>query len=72
MKHSDKTPMQWDKLLCSRRDGDDKSDSKKPKRSPFLKDYDRIIFSSSFRRLGKKTQVHPHSFYHISLLYMRL
>jgi dGTPase len=28
-------------------------------RSIFEKDYDRIIFSSSFRRLGKKTQVHP-------------
>ena len=28
-------------------------------RSPFVQDYDRIIFSSSFRRLAKKTQVHP-------------
>lgn len=30
-------------------------------RSNFEMDYDRIIFSSSFRRLGKKTQVHPMS-----------
>lgn len=28
-------------------------------RSPFETDYDRAIYSSSFRRLGKKTQVHP-------------
>lgn len=28
-------------------------------RNPFIIDQDRIIFSSSFRRLGKKTQVHP-------------
>ena len=28
-------------------------------RNPFLQDYDRIVFSSSFRRLAKKTQVHP-------------
>ena len=28
-------------------------------RNPFLVDYDRIIFSSSFRRLARKTQVHP-------------
>lgn len=28
-------------------------------RSPFHKDYDRIIFSSAFRRLDRKTQVHP-------------
>ena len=30
-----------------------------PFRSPFLTDYDRIIFSNPFRRLSKKTQVHP-------------
>lgn len=28
-------------------------------RSPFETDYDRAVYSSSFRRLGKKTQVHP-------------
>ena len=28
-------------------------------RSPFHKDHDRIIFSGAFRRLGRKTQVHP-------------
>ena len=29
------------------------------RRNPFVTDHDRIVFSSSFRRLGKKTQVHP-------------
>lgn len=28
-------------------------------RSDFLIDYDRVIFSNAFRRLGRKTQVHP-------------
>ena len=28
-------------------------------RSDFLIDYDRVVFSSAFRRLGRKTQVHP-------------
>ncbi|QRN41501.1 MAG: deoxyguanosinetriphosphate triphosphohydrolase [Neisseriaceae bacterium] len=30
-------------------------------RSGFLIDYDRVVFSGSFRRLGRKTQVHPFS-----------
>lgn len=28
-------------------------------RTPFHVDYDRVVFSSAFRRLGRKTQVHP-------------
>lgn len=28
-------------------------------RSEFHIDHDRIVFSSAFRRLGRKTQVHP-------------
>ena len=28
-------------------------------RTPYHRDYDRVIFSNSFRRLSKKTQVHP-------------
>ena len=28
-------------------------------RSPFEIDYERVVFSSSFRRLARKTQVHP-------------
>jgi hypothetical protein len=30
-----------------------------PQRNPFQRDYDRIVFSSAFRRLQNKTQVHP-------------
>ena len=33
----------------------------KVKRSDFMIDYDRLVFSTSFRRLGRKTQVHPFS-----------
>jgi dGTPase len=52
------TPMSWHKLLSADRLG-----SRKPhdetSRSPFHKDYDRIVFSGGFRRLNRKTQVHP-------------
>lgn len=34
-------------------------DKPRPSRSPFLRDYDRIIFSGSFRRLADKTQIFP-------------
>jgi dGTPase len=38
----------------------EKADEKYNKiRTPFQRDYDRIIFSQAFRRLGGKTQVHP-------------
>ena len=32
-----------------------------PNRSDFHRDFDRIVFSTAFRRLGRKTQVHPFS-----------
>ncbi|MBO5492240.1 MAG: deoxyguanosinetriphosphate triphosphohydrolase [Pyramidobacter sp.] len=56
--------MVWNKLLlCQRYLSKDikvpsvsKADAS---RSLLQQDYDRIIFSSSFRRLGRKTQVHP-------------
>lgn len=50
----------WSKLLRPFRFAESQSifpDTRE--RSAFLKDYDRIIYSSSFRRLSKKTQVHP-------------
>ncbi len=59
--------MNWIKLLSEKRfygsDGPDKKTSGSPKtekngRSQFQKDIDRITFSSAFRRLGRKTQVH--------------
>nr|WP_297460519.1 deoxyguanosinetriphosphate triphosphohydrolase [uncultured Halomonas sp.] len=54
------TQMHWELLLDPHRLND------KPRaardeigRSPFHKDHDRIVFAGSFRRLGRKTQVHP-------------
>lgn len=50
---------QWEKLLTPQRLNKPTPDPLSAERSPFLQDYDRIVFSSSFRRLAKKTQVHP-------------
>jgi len=50
--------MEWTRLLSSKRFG--LSDSHESlTRTPFHKDHDRVVFSSSFRRLERKTQVHP-------------
>jgi dGTPase len=58
----------WAKLLTSKRfkfnDNENKliiqnSSKLNNFRSAFSQDYDRIIFSNSFRRLSRKTQVHP-------------
>lgn len=50
--------MNWDKLLNDTRLG-----GRAPKtelgRSPFHSDHDKVIFSGAFRRLARKTQVHP-------------
>ena len=52
--------MDWNKLLSQKRLGENnKTEEPEFGRSHFHKDCDRITFSSSFRRLGKKTQVHP-------------
>ena len=53
--------MQWEKLISAKRWGvqaDTKADHDYD-RSQFQKDYDRLIFSSPFRRLQNKTQVFP-------------
>ena len=50
--------MRWLELLSTVRIGS-KKQSTELARSPFHKDYDRIIFSQSFRQLNRKTQVHP-------------
>lgn len=50
--------MRWLELLSAIRLGSKKSLNELG-RSPFHKDYDRIIFSPSFRQLNRKTQVHP-------------
>jgi dGTPase len=50
--------MNWTKLLQPLRVGET-SARYEYGRSPFHKDQDRIVFSSAFRRLDRKTQVHP-------------
>lgn len=53
--------MNWDKLLSAKRLGleNRKFRNSDEIRSQFQRDYDRIIFSSPFRRLQNKTQVFP-------------
>ena len=51
--------MDWNKLLVNQRHGHAVVTAGEFGRSRFHKDHDRIIFSSAFRRLGRKTQVHP-------------
>jgi len=53
------TTMQWERLLDPVRLHDARTSRGEAGRTPFHKDYDRIVFSGSFRRLGRKTQVHP-------------
>ena len=49
--------LQWESLLSATRYGHPAA--RDPHRSEFHRDYDRIVFSTAFRRLGRKTQVHP-------------
>lgn len=53
--------MNWSSLLSERRLGekDKPQRARIPGRTPFQADLDRIVFSSAFRRLQDKTQVHP-------------
>lgn len=52
--------MNWDQLICDRRLGmEEYHDGRHHTRSDFQRDYDRLIFSSPFRRLQNKTQVFP-------------
>jgi len=50
--------MNWKQLLSSKRIGKDRIDPLLPHRSPFEMDADRIMFSSAFRRMSDKMQVH--------------
>jgi dGTPase len=50
--------MNWNQLLCAERLGK-RSAKHEEGRSPFHSDHDKIIFSGAFRRLARKTQVHP-------------
>ena len=52
--------MQWTKLLSTKRFGmEDYYNQRNHDRSDYQRDYDRLIFSSPFRRLQNKTQVFP-------------
>ncbi|MDR5868461.1 deoxyguanosinetriphosphate triphosphohydrolase [Halomonas koreensis] len=54
------TQMTWQRLLDPARLHDQRGTARDEiGRSPFHKDHDRIVFAGSFRRLGRKTQVHP-------------
>lgn len=52
--------MNWDKLISDKRFGlEEYHNPKRQNRSDFQRDFDRMIFSSPFRRLQNKTQVFP-------------
>ncbi len=51
--------MEWAQLLTTERYGHQALGAEEVGRSHFHKDHDRIVFSSAFRKLGGKTQVHP-------------
>ena len=52
--------MNWKKLISNKRFGqEDAHPRRHDDRSEFKRDYDRLIFSSPFRRLQNKTQVFP-------------
>lgn len=52
--------MDWQTLISDKRLGlEEYHDSRRHTRSDFRRDYDRLIFSSPFRRLQNKTQVFP-------------
>lgn len=51
--------MQWDRLLSTLRFGQEDLKLGQHARTEFQRDYDRLIFSSPFRRLQNKTQVFP-------------
>jgi len=53
----------WSKLLSKKRFSEEHrcevDTTEESYRNSFHRDYDRLIFSNSFRRLSNKTQVHP-------------
>lgn len=51
--------MNWEQLLSPMRLGRTTPDALTTGRSPFQQDFDRVVFSSAFRRLQDKTQVFP-------------
>lgn len=60
MTTNDEMRMEWPRLISDKRLGmEEYHDPRKHTRSDFQRDYDRLIFSSPFRRLQNKTQVFP-------------
>lgn len=58
--HASAAPMRWERLITDKRLGmEEYHDPRRHTRSDFQRDYDRLIFSSPFRRLQNKTQVFP-------------
>ncbi|MBP6495504.1 MAG: deoxyguanosinetriphosphate triphosphohydrolase, partial [Psychrobacter sp.] len=54
------TRSHWAKLFSAQHLGSNKkAPAQDSARSSFHKDYDRLVFSHSFRQLNQKTQVHP-------------
>jgi dGTPase len=51
--------MHWPRLLSRKRLGTDQAPSRSAARTDFQRDFDRIVFSSAFRRMQDKTQVFP-------------
>lgn len=53
--------MNWERLISDKRFGLETyhEESRSGIRSDFQRDYDRLVFSSPFRRLQNKTQVFP-------------
>jgi len=52
--------MDWQRLISDKRFGmEDYHDPRRGSRSDFQRDFDRLVFSSPFRRLQNKTQVFP-------------
>ncbi|MHA6246316.1 dGTP triphosphohydrolase [Pontibacter sp. CAU 1760] len=61
MPYTTLTTTSWDKLLSKKRfeTNDPKYSTDESVRGEFQRDYDRVVFSSAFRRLQNKTQVMP-------------
>ena len=60
MEREVRNKMEWSRLICDKRLGmEEYHDERRHTRSDFQRDYDRLIFSSPFRRLQNKTQVFP-------------
>jgi dGTPase len=57
--------MNWNALLCRDRLGGKSITPDEDVRTVFEADFDRVVFSGGFRRLSRKTQVHPFADDHV-------